>query len=173
MISQMTPIGRQPASWIKSTAASVWPARCKTPPGRARSGKTWPGWTRSSGTAVGRRHDLNGPGAVGGADAGGDAARGVHADLEIGFERLAVLADHALDAELLQPLARRRRANQAAPVLGHEIDRGGRGELPGHDQVALVLAVGVIHDNDHFAAADVGDGGFDGVENFIHSARAA
>ena len=67
--------------------------------------------------------------AVGGADAGGDAARGIHADLEVGFEGLAVLADHAFDAELLQPLGSRRHANQPAPVLGHEIHRRRRDEL--------------------------------------------
>jgi len=49
MISQMTPAGLRPASRARSTAASVCPARCRTPPGRARSGKTWPGITRSSG----------------------------------------------------------------------------------------------------------------------------
>src|SRR5437763_1384780 len=47
MISQMTPAGTSPASRARSTAASVWPARTSTPPSRARSGKTWPGWTRS------------------------------------------------------------------------------------------------------------------------------
>ena len=37
----------------RSTAASVCPARCNTPPGFARSGKMCPGWTKSAGTAVG------------------------------------------------------------------------------------------------------------------------
>ena len=37
---------------VRSTAASVWPARWSTPP-RARNGKICPGCTRSSGTAVG------------------------------------------------------------------------------------------------------------------------
>src|SRR5687768_7270144 len=49
MISQMTPAGLRPASRERSTAASVWPARCKTPPDLALKGKTWPGITRSSG----------------------------------------------------------------------------------------------------------------------------
>ena len=53
MISQITPMGRDPASVTRSTAASVWPARCNTPPGLARNGNTCPGYTRSSGTAVG------------------------------------------------------------------------------------------------------------------------
>src|SRR5215208_3037804 len=52
MIAQMTPAGLRPASRERSTAASVWPARCRTPPGRARKGKTWPGMTRSSGSVA-------------------------------------------------------------------------------------------------------------------------
>src|ERR671935_1419324 len=47
--SQITPAGLRPASRARSTAASVWPARSSTPPRRARSGKTWPGWTSASG----------------------------------------------------------------------------------------------------------------------------
>ena len=76
-----------------------------------------------------RGHDLDGFRAVGGADAGADAARGVHAHLKIGAEALAVFPDHAPDAELFEPFARGRHANQPAAELGHEIDRGGRDEL--------------------------------------------
>ena len=46
----MTPVGSSPASRAKSTAASVCPARCNTPPSRACNGKTCPGSVRSSGT---------------------------------------------------------------------------------------------------------------------------
>ena len=49
MISHTTPAGTSPASRARSTDASVWPARTRTPPSRARSGKMWPGWTRSCG----------------------------------------------------------------------------------------------------------------------------
>ena len=121
----------------------------------------------------GRRHDLNGFGAVGGADAGGDAARGVHAHLKIGAKTLAVLMHHAVNAELLQPPGGRRHANQPASEPGHEIDGGGRDVLAGHDEVALVLAVFIIHDDDHFPPADVRNDGFDAVESFFHSAKTA
>ena len=53
------------------------------------------------------------------------------------------------------------------PKLRHEIDGGGRGVLRGHDKVAFVFAVGVVHDDDHFAFAEVGDDGFDVVEQFF------
>ena len=49
MTSQITPAGRTPASRARSTEASVWPVRSSTPPGRARSGKTWPGLMMSRG----------------------------------------------------------------------------------------------------------------------------
>ena len=72
----------------------------------------------------GRGHDLNRLGAVGGADAGGDAARGIHAHLKIGAKIFAVLLHHAFNAQLLQAFGGRRHANQPAPESRHEIDRG-------------------------------------------------
>ena len=53
MISQTIPAGIRPARRARSTAASVCPDRCRTPPGFARRGKTWPGWTRSCGLEPG------------------------------------------------------------------------------------------------------------------------
>ena len=116
-----------------------------------------------------RGHDLDRPGAVGGADARGNAAGGIHAHLKIRAKALAVLLHHAVNAELLQPLDGRRHANQAAPVLRHEIYRGGRDELRGENQITFVLAVGVIHHNDQFAAADAANDGFYAVEGIFHS----
>src|SRR2546430_4264569 len=46
-ISQITPAGYRPARRARSMLASVWPTRCSTPPGRARSGNTCPGRRRS------------------------------------------------------------------------------------------------------------------------------
>ncbi len=41
--SHKIPAGLYPAKRIRSTVPSVWPGLVKTPPARARSGKTWPG----------------------------------------------------------------------------------------------------------------------------------
>jgi hypothetical protein len=46
-ISQSTPLGWRPAKRDKSTAASVWPSRVKTPFSLARRGKICPGRTKS------------------------------------------------------------------------------------------------------------------------------
>ncbi len=53
MISQITPAGISPAALARSTAASVWPTRSRTPPCRAFSGNTWPGCTSSRGEVLG------------------------------------------------------------------------------------------------------------------------
>ena len=52
-ISTITPASSNPAKRDKSTAASVCPARRKTPPLRARNGKMCPGFPNSSGRIVG------------------------------------------------------------------------------------------------------------------------
>ena len=67
----------------------------------------------------------------------------------------AVVEHHALDAELLESLRRGGNADEAAAEPGHEVDRLGRRLLGGHNQVALVFAIGVIDDDNHFAARDV------------------
>ena len=76
----------------------------------------------------------------------------------------AVVEHHALDAELLESLRRGGNADEAAAEPGHEVDRLGRRLLGGHDQVALVFAIGVIDDDDHFAARDVAQHRLDGVK---------
>ena len=51
--SHSTPAGDMPAARARSTAASVWPARFRTPPGRYRRGKMCPGRLRSVGRVWG------------------------------------------------------------------------------------------------------------------------
>src|SRR5581483_11375235 len=55
MISHSTAAGYRPAIFAMSTPASVWPARTRTPPSRARSGNRCPGITRSSRLVLGSR----------------------------------------------------------------------------------------------------------------------
>ena len=49
MISHITPAGYNPESFARSTDASVWPARTKTPPSLALKGNRCPGLAKSSG----------------------------------------------------------------------------------------------------------------------------
>ena len=43
VISAIAATGSSPARRIRSTAASVWPPRRRTPPSTARRGRMWPG----------------------------------------------------------------------------------------------------------------------------------
>src|SRR5205085_7609076 len=60
-------------------------------------------------------------------------------------------------AELLATLTGQAEADQAARVRRHEVDRIRRGELRGADEVALVLALGIVDDDDHLPVPDVLD----------------
>ncbi len=54
-----------------------------------------------------------------------------------------------------------READEAAAVAGHEVDGLGSDVLGGQGEVALVLAVLVVDDDDHAAGADFGEGAGD------------
>ena len=59
-----------------------------------------------------------------------------------------------VEGQLVGPLRRDGGADHAGRVLEEEGDRLRRGELGGHDQVALVLAVLVVDDDDDLAPPD-------------------
>ncbi|SST08960.1 Uncharacterised protein [Acinetobacter baumannii] len=120
------------------------------------------------GHGVLRRRSLHGAGAVRGGDAGGDALGGLDGDSELGAEAGAVALHHQRQAEALATLAGHRHADQAAGMLDHEVDVFGADAFGGHDQVAFVLAVLVIHQDDHLALADVFDQFVDRVECHGH-----
>ncbi len=61
----------------------------------------------------------------------------------------AVRGAHQAQAQLLDAGAGEREADQAARMAGHEVDRLGGGELGGDDEIALVLAVLVIDQDEH------------------------
>ncbi len=107
-----------------------------------------------------RAHSLR---AILGADAGGGAVDGVDRLHKGAAEGVAAVArGHAAQVERGEALGRQRDADEAAPVEGHEVDGLGIGLLGGDDQIALVLAMLIVGDNDHLAGTDgvqhLGDG---------------
>ena len=109
---------------------------------------------------------VNGGGAIGGRDAGGDAEPplGIDADGERGGQLLGVPLGHLRQAELVAALTGERQTDQPPPVQGHEIDHLGRGQLRGTDEIALVLAILVVGHDDDLAVSQVVDGLLDGAE---------
>ena len=155
MISQMTPAGARSASRARSTAPSVCPARTSTPPraGAQREDVARRDDVRRRG--VGADGGPDGGGAVGGGDAAPDAVPRVDRHRERGAERGAVLAHHHGQPELLALVLGERQADEPAPVRGHEVDVLGGDALGGDAEIALVLAILVVHQDDHAAGADL------------------
>ena len=106
----------------------------------------------------------DGDGAIGGADAGGDAEARVDGFGEGGAVDGSVDRRHEREVELVAALFGERQADQAAAVLGHEVDGFGGDFFGGHGEVAFVFAVFVVDEDDHAALADFFDGFFDGGE---------
>ena len=106
----------------------------------------------------------DGTGAVGGTDAGGDAFGGFYRDGEGGVVGRVVAPRLWPEFELVVALLGDGEADEAASVFRHEVDGFGGDVFGGDDQVAFVFAVFVIHEDDHFAGADVVDDFRGGVQ---------
>ena len=157
MISQITAAGEQPAMAARSQPASVWPARISTPPSTACSGKMWPGCTRSAGWAlrataactVRARSAAEMPVVT-------PSAASIDTVKAVPVVR-AVARGHRRQVQALAALAGQRQADQAAAEARHEVDGLGRDVVGRQHQVAFVLAVFLIDQDDHAAGAHVGD----------------
>jgi hypothetical protein len=157
MISQITAAGSSPAM-PPEIAAGFGVAGADEHAARlGHDGEDVAGLDDVGGPGVARHGGLHGAGAVGGRDAGGDAFGGFDRHREGCAELAAVVACHLVDAELAAALFGEREADQAAGVLGHEVDGFGRDVLGGDDDVAFVFAVFLVNQHDHFAGLDVGD----------------
>ena len=115
--------------------------------------------------------NLDRPGAVLCGDPGGDALARLDRDGEGGPERRLVLVGHLAQAELVATLLGQAQTDEAARVRDHEVDRVGGGELRRDREVALVLAVLVVDDDDEPALADLLDRLLDGGERTFGARR--
>ena len=164
MTSQITPDGLRPASRARSTAASVCPVRSSTPPAFAFSGKMWPGWTRSRGRAAGSiatwivcaRSCAEMPVVM--------PSRASTETVKAVWKADSFFAAIRSRPELVAAIGREREADQPPTVGRHEVDRLGRRELGRQCEIALVLAVLGVADDDHVAGADVLDRLLDAAE---------
>jgi hypothetical protein len=98
--------------------------------------------------ALGDGHE-DGPRPVGGADARRDAGTGIDRHGKGRAERGRVLRGLRRKLQALHVLMGQRQADEAAPVGRHEVDDLGGDFLGGADEVSLVLALLVVHQDDH------------------------
>ena len=101
--------------------------------------------------------DLDRPRAVSGRDARRDAVAGLDRDRERGAELRLVLVGHLAQPELVAALGGQAEADEPATVDRHEVDGVGRHELRRDGEVALVLAVVVVDDDDEATRTDLLD----------------
>jgi hypothetical protein len=113
------------------------------------------------GTGIWADGDLDGVRAVGGGDAGGNAFAGFDGLGEGGAEARGVVLGHGAEAHVVGALFGQRQADEPAAKLGHEVDGFGGAELGGEGEVAFVLAIFVVDDDDHMTGLHLGDRGWD------------
>ena len=160
----MTAASWKPARRARSVLPSVWPARTRTPPACARRPSMWPGRTRS-------------PACVRGSTATRMVRQRSKAEVPVSMPvRASNLTVKAVPMRLVLTdvcgsrcrrshisldMARQR---MPRPWREHEVDGFRRRLLGGDDEVALVLAVFVIDEDDHAALAQLVDSLLDGTE---------
>ena len=157
IISQTTP-GRREAGEPREVDRGLGLARAlEHAAGLARSGKTWPGWTRSCGVDVGST-------ATWIVRARSAAEMPVEMPSRASIETVNAVPCGASFWSVIwrrpsssQRSGVRQRQIRPAAVGRHEVDRVGRHELRRDRQVALVLAILVVDDDDEPARADLLD----------------
>ena len=68
-----------------------------------------------------------------------------------------MIGNHQRNVQLIKPVAGHRQADQAAPVSRHKVDGLGRDFLGRDHQVAFVLPVFIVNDDDDSAFLDLVD----------------
>ncbi len=104
------------------------------------------------------RH-FDGVGAIVRGDSRGHAFASVDRFAKGGPVLRRVLAGHGTDAEVFEPFFGHGQADQAASVLGHEVDGFGSDFFGGECEIAFIFAVFVVNHDDHPARADLLDRG--------------
>ena len=108
--------------------------------------------------------------AIGRADSGRDPLARLDRYGEGGLVPAAVVVDHRLKPERVGAVLGQSEADQPAPVPGHEVDRIRSRHLRGDDEVALILAVVVVDEDEHAAVARFVDDRFGADEHLGRTA---
>ena len=116
------------------------------------------GTNEVGGCGAGIDGDLDGASAIGGGDSCRHAFAGFDRLREGGAEAGGVLLRHWRQAQVVGALLSEGKADEAAAVASHEVDGLGGDVVGGQGEIALVLAVLIVDDDDHAAGLDIGNG---------------
>jgi len=103
------------------------------------------------------------------AHSGGDAKAlvGIDADSERGAVFVGILFGLLSQLELVGALSGQREADPSTRLADHEVDHLGRDKLRRANEIAFVLAILIIRNDDQLARLDVGDGLLDCSESHV------
>jgi hypothetical protein len=101
------------------------------------------------GSRIPRHRSLDGQRTVLGRDARRDPFSGFDGNREGRTVRALVVARHLRQTQLPAARLGQRQTDEAAAKPGHEVDRLGSHMLGGKDQIALVLAIFLVHQDNH------------------------
>ena len=90
-----------------------------------------------------------------GRDSGGGGSPGIHRYGKSGLHGLGILKGHQGQLQLIQPLSNHGDADQAPSMADHEVYGLRRRLFCRQDQVALVLPIFIVQDNDKAARLDL------------------
>jgi len=103
--------------------------------------------------------ELDGLGALGGGDAGGDAEARVSIDRdgERGAQGSGVVGGLRMQVQTVAVVGGHRDAQHAACFPQHEVDHFRGDELSGADEIAFIFAIFIVHEDDHLPRLESGD----------------
>src|SRR5581483_5926090 len=111
------------------------------------------GQVRGPGGRIDQRSDRGA--SIGGGDTRAHATPGVHRHGERGPIAGRVGIDHHGNLQLVEPLPYDWHADQPTPVTRHEVDGLRRHVIRGDCEIALVLPILVIHDDDELTVFEI------------------
>ena len=114
------------------------------------------------------RKDFNSRSPIFCADSGGDSTSGIDGNSEVGFKKLTVLRNHALQAELRSTFLSDRSADETAAEFGHEVHRVRRDLGSRHHKITFIFPVGIVCDDDHATASYIGNHRRNGIKRRFH-----
>ena len=112
---------------------------------------------------TGHRH-LYRPGAVSRRDPGGNTLGRFNGYGKIGAMARLVGIHHQGQVQLSAAILGEGQADQPAAVGGHKINIFRANHGRSHNQIAFIFTILVVHENDHFPLADIGNQFFDSIQ---------
>ena len=157
--------GRQPCQAGQIHRALGLPGTHQDPALSGTQGEDMAGTDHVAGLDVGSRRHLDGAGPIRGGDTGGHSGAGLDTDRKGSLKGRLVVLHHHRQFEAVDLVRGHGQADQTTTMGGHEVDRLRGHHLGGHGQVALVLPVLVIHQDDHLAGPDILNRLFYGIDS--------